>query len=189
MTRPFKVGVVHGRFQPFHNDHLKFILVAFERADMMYVGITNPDPNLTADDKADSNRSKHFANPYTYFERVEMLHRALPQAGIDPMRFRIVPFPINYPQLLANYCPADAVFFHTIYDAWGDRKKELMESVGLNVEVLWKKPESEKGINASQIRNKIVANEPWEDMVPQAVADYLKSAGLDSRIREIYKKQ
>ncbi len=183
MTKKYPIGVVHGRFQPLHKDHLKFILVAFERAELMYVGITNPDASLTAADKADSNRSQLSANPCTYYERLEMVRLALMEAGIAQERFRVVPFPINFPELLPSYCPATAVFFHTIYDAWGDRKLELMQRVGLQVELLWKKPESEKGISASQIRKAIVANRPWQHMVPESVAQYLVENNIDDRIR------
>lgn len=183
MAKKYPIGVVHGRFQPLHNDHLKFILVAFERAELMYVGITNPDTSLTAADSADSNRSQLSANPCTYYERLEMVRLALIDAGISQERFRVVPFPINFPELLPSYCPAQSVFFHTIYDAWGDRKLELMQSAGLQVELLWKRPETEKGINASQIRKAIVANRPWQHMVPESVAQYLAENNIDDRIR------
>ncbi len=183
MSKKYPIGVVHGRFQPLHNDHLKFILVAFERAELMYVGITNPDTSLTAADGADSNRSQRAANPCTYFERLEMVRLALMEAGIPQERFRVVPFPINFPELLTSYCPAHAVFFHTIYDAWGDRKLELMQGAGLQVELLWKKPEAEKGINASQIRSAIVAQQPWQHLVPRTVAQYLIENKIDDRIR------
>lgn len=185
MTQKYPIGVVHGRFQPFHNDHLKFILVAFERAELMYVGITNPDTSLTAADSADTNRSQLAANPCTYYERLEMVRLALMEAGIPQERFRVVPFPINFPELLTSYCPAEAVFFHTIYDAWGDRKLQLMHDAGLNVELLWKRPETQKGISASQIRKAIVAHQPWQHLVPASVAQYLIENKIDERIREM----
>jgi citrate lyase synthetase len=96
-----------------------------------------------------------------------------------------VPFPINFPGLLTSYCPSKAVFFHTIYDAWGDRKLELMEGAGLHVELLWRKPEAEKGINASQIRKAIVGHQPWQHLVPASVAQYLIANKIDERIREM----
>ncbi len=35
-------GVVHGRFQPFHLDHLKYALAGLTHCDYLFVGITNP---------------------------------------------------------------------------------------------------------------------------------------------------
>lgn len=186
MTQKAKFGVVHGRLQPLHNDHMKYFLAGFEKADFMFVGITNPDPNLTSVDKADANRAKLMSNPCTYYERVEMLERSLVEAGADRNRFRIVPFPINFPELLRHYTPESATYFMTIYDAWGDRKKELMESVGLKVEVLWKRSEGEKGINATVIREKIAKGEDWESLVPVATVEVIKEFGIDQRIREIF---
>ena len=184
-----QIGVVHGRLQPLHNDHMKYFLAGFEQADFVYVGITNPDPNLTSEDKADANRTKLMSNPCTYYERMEMLNRSLVEAGISADRFRVVPFPINYPQLLKHYVPEDATFFMTIYDQWGDRKQELMESVGLKVEVLWKRPEDRKGINATVIREAIAKGDAWEHLVPKGTASVIHENGIDQRIREIFRKE
>lgn len=157
--------------------------------EFVYVGITNPDPNLTSADKADTNRSKLKSNPCTYYERMEMLERSLVEAGISHDRFRVVPFPINFPALLKHYVPEEATFYMTIYDRWGDRKQELMESVGLNVEVLWKRPEDQKGINATVIREKIASGGDWESMVPAGTASVIKDYGIDNRIREIFENE
>jgi len=186
MKQKVKIGVVHGRLQPLHNDHMKYFLAGFERAEFMYVGITNPDPNLTSVDKADANRAKLMSNPCTYYERIEMLERSLVEAGANRDKFRIVPFPINFPDLLKHYTPEHATYFMTIYDPWGDRKQELMESVGLKVEVLWKRSEAEKGINATVIRDKIAKGEDWEHLVPPATAAVIREFGIDERIRGIF---
>ena len=37
-------GMIHGRFQPFHNGHLEYLRGAAERSEEVFVGITNPDP-------------------------------------------------------------------------------------------------------------------------------------------------
>ena len=186
MKKSAKVGAVHGRLQPLHNDHMKYFLAGFERAEFVYVGITNPDPNLTSEDKADANRAKLMSNPCNYYERMEMLDRSLVQAGISRDRFRVVPFPINYPELLKHYVPEDATFYMTIYDQWGDRKQELMESVGLKVDVLWKRPEDQKGINATVVRELIATGGDWEAMVPAGTAQVIREFGIDQRIREIF---
>jgi len=106
-----------------HNDHMKYFLAGFERADFMYVGITNPDPNLTSVDKADANRAKLMSNPCSYYERIEMLERSLVEAGANRDNFRIVPFPINFPELLKHYTPEHATYFMTIYDNGATEKR------------------------------------------------------------------
>ena len=135
-----ETGVVHGRFQIFHLDHLKYVLAARERCRHLVVGITNPDPTLTKTDAADLYRSSSEANPLTYFERYSIIRAVLLEAGLDHAEFSIVPFPINFPDLYHFYVPLDAVFYLTIYDDWGKRKLNLFQSLALKVEVLWVKP-------------------------------------------------
>ena len=67
-----EVGVIHGRFQVLHNDHMEYILAGKARCEFLVIGITNPDPTLTRTDPADLSRSAATANPLTYFERCIM---------------------------------------------------------------------------------------------------------------------
>ena len=185
MRKTLKIGVVHGRLQPLHNDHLKYFLAGFEHVDLLYIGITNPDPSLTSEDKADVSRSRLISNPCTYYERLEMVDRTLLGVGIQRDSFRVVPFPINFPELFKHYVPEHAVHFLTIYDRWGDRKKELLESAGFDVHVLWRRSEAEKGISSTGIRDLISAGGEWENLVPLGAADVIKQYGIDERIRNI----
>ncbi|MFC1888297.1 hypothetical protein ACFL4G_00935, partial [Thermodesulfobacteriota bacterium] len=54
-----ETGVIHGRFQVFHNDHLAYVLAGKARCRHLVVAITNPDPTLTRDDPADPDRSAY----------------------------------------------------------------------------------------------------------------------------------
>ncbi len=182
-----ETGVVHGRFQVLHHDHMKYILAAKERCRHLFVGITNPDPTLTKRDEADPARSAPEANPLTYFERREMLQAALLEAGLRPDEFDIVPFPINFPELYKDYVPLDAVFYLTIYDEWGKKKLEMFRSLGLETEVMWRRPVSEKGITSTEVRRFIAEGEPWEHLVPATVAGILKQRNLVSRITDVEK--
>lgn len=55
-TAMIRTGVIHGRFQLLHNDHLKYLLAGKARCEHLVVGITNPDPCLT---KADAKFLLH----------------------------------------------------------------------------------------------------------------------------------
>lgn len=162
----YKYGVVHGRFQPFHNDHLKFVLAALEKTEVLYIGITNPDPSSTKFDAADPKRSADSANPFTFYERLEMIRESLLGLGVEVDRFRIVPFPINIPELWEHYAPPEATYFMTIYDAWGEKKFSMLKEKGLPTELLWRKDIADKGINATQVRDHIKAGTAWEHLVP-----------------------
>lgn len=180
-----KVGIVHGRFQIFHKDHLKYLLKAKERCEHLIVGICNPEVDLTKYTSANPHRSKKSSNPLTYFERMECIRDSLIEAGVKKEDFDIVPFPINFPEKIFNYAPKDAKYYLTIYDEWGEEKlKTLRDDLGLDVEVLWKVTLEEKGISSSDVRKSIQLGEDFREYVPNAVYNYIKNNKLDVRIKE-----
>jgi nicotinamide mononucleotide adenylyltransferase len=176
-------GVVHGRFQLFHLDHLKYVLAAKERCRHLVVGITNPDPTLTKFDAANPHRSSEVDNPLTFYERYVMLRETLLEARLDFREFSLVPLPINFPELYRYYVPLDATFYLTIYDEWGERKLAMFTSLGLTVDVLWRRPASEKGLTATALRRLMGQGQPWEYLVPPAMARLVKDMGLEERLR------
>jgi nicotinamide-nucleotide adenylyltransferase len=180
-----ETGVIHGRFQVLHNDHLVYLLAGMALCRHLVVGITNPDPLLTRDESSDPKRSHLAANPLTYFERYLMVRAVLKEAGIASSRFSVVPFPINMPELYRYYVPLDALFFLSIYDDWGQRKMEYFTSLGLATHVLRDVTLARKGLSASDIRRLMVQNGPWEELVPQAVANLMKKWDIPGRLRAL----
>jgi nicotinamide-nucleotide adenylyltransferase len=176
-------GVAHGRFQLFHLDHLKYVLAAKKRCRHLVVGITNPDPTLTKFDPADPHRSSEGDNPLTFYERYVMIREALLEAGLDFREFSLVPLPINFPELYRYYVPMDATFFLTIYDEWGEKKLSMLISLGLKVDILWRKPKSEKGLTVTALRRLMGLGQPWEHLVPPAVTRLVRDMGLLERLR------
>lgn len=168
-----ETGVIHGRFQVLHNDHLKYLLAGKKCCRHLVVGITNPDPTLTRQDAADYSRSDQTANPFTYYERFCMVRAALSGAGIGLEDFSIVPFPINFPDLYQYYLPLDATFYLTIYDEWGEKKLAMFQDAGLQTEILWRRHPQHKGLTSTEVRRRIAVGEEWQHMVPPAVAKLL----------------
>lgn len=181
----YEIGVIHGRFQVLHNDHIKYLMAGKELCKYLVVGITNPDPSLTRDSDANPHRSTPIANPLTYYERYLMTQAALLEQGLKLSEFIIVPFPINVPELIKYYVPLDAVFFLTIYDEWGRQKKEFFKSLGLNIYVLWEVPLEKKGLSSSDIRQAMISGRKWEHLVPSSVANLLKKWDIPKRLKQI----
>lgn len=184
-----RVGVVFGRFQPFHKAHLVYVTEAFKRCDFLFIGITNPDASERIFHASDPARSSDSANPLTFWQRGLLIEVALHEAGIASDTFSIVPFPLNNPKLLQSYVPLDARFYITIYDDWGRHKRDLLVSLGLDVEVMWEKDPAHKGISATQVRQLIRAGEPWEELVPAAVATGMKNLALDVQILDVLQSE
>ena len=184
-TPPHPLGVIHGRFQVLHLDHLRYLLAGKERCRHLVVGITNPDPSLARDEASDPGRNEPLANPLTYFERYTLVRAALREAGVPWEDFSIVPLPINFPELFQYYVPREAVYFLTIYDDWGRTKHERFEQLGLAVEVLWERPPREKGLSGRQVREAMVTGGDWKPMLPPAVAELLDSWGIPARLKAL----
>lgn len=181
----YETGVIHGRFQVLHNDHLKYLLAGKALCRRLVIGITNPDPHLAKNETADPKRSSPLANPLTYFERHVMVEATLLDAGLKTNDFMIVPFPINFPERYRYYVPMDAVFFLTICDEWGARKQRYFKSLGLITHVLWEVPPNKKGISASDIRERIATNQAWEHLVPACVPVFIERWNIRDRLKEL----
>ena len=185
VPREIDIGVIHGRFQVFHNDHLKYLLAGMQLCRHLVVGITNPDPLLTREEATDRKRSILLANPLTYYERYIMVRTVLEEAGIESSQFSIVPLPINLPELYRYYVPMDAVFFLVIYDNWGRQKLTYFNKLGLKTHVLREVSPEEKGISAEDVRCRMQHGEPWEHLVPPCVALLMKKWDIPGRLRKI----
>jgi len=184
----YDLGTIHGRFQILHNDHVKYLLTGKKMCKHLIVGITNPDPSLTKHHDSNPHRSQPIANPLTYYERYIMIRETLLEEGLEFSEFSIVPFPINVPELLKHYVPMDVVFFLSIYDGWGKQKKKYLESLGLNVHVLWEVPIEKKGLSGSDIRESMLKGEPWEHLVPPATVRLVKVWDIIKRLNDYSSK-
>ncbi len=179
------IGVIHGRFQVLHNGHMEYLLAGKSRCKCLIIGISNylgnnSNPRISS---IDNHRLTSSANPFTYFERMEMITLAMEEAGISKNEFEIVPFPIETPELIFNFVPKSAVFYMTIYDEWGHDKKRVLFELGVKIDVMWERSEAQKPISGSLVRAKIEKYELWNDLVPDSVFKYIQKNNLEERIR------
>lgn len=178
-----ELGFIHGRFQLFHNDHLNYALLAKERCRKLIVGITSPENASLIREEVDPHRSEAASNPFTYYERYNMVKLALLEAGIPREDFEIVPYPIERPQVLYNYVPLTATSFFTIYDKWGYEKLHRLKELGYGTVVLF--DDREKKMCSTEIREKIVADRDWKQMVPPSVYRYIMDNNLTEKVKQI----
>lgn len=177
-----RLGLIHGRFQVLHNDHMVYLLAGKERCDHLIIGVTNPTRDLTEEEVASPERSAPANNPLTYEERKRMIKAAFREAGVSAAAYSIIPFPICKPAMLEELAPKEAVYFLTIYDNWGREKLKRLQDIGLQTEVMWEKPEKEKGISGKEVRRAIRTGGNWQKMVPPAVARLVLEWGLQERL-------
>ena len=178
-------GIVYGRFQIMHMKHLEYILAAKMRCQKLYIGITAPDAKYAPTDESINYRARKSANPMSFIERFEMIDECLRDFKVDRNEYEIIPFPIDRPAYMDQYIPKDAVFFLSICDEWTQKNEKLLEYWGLETEVLWRRDSKDKGVSGSEVRQRILEGEPWNNLVPRTVYDYVVSHGIDNRIRSL----
>jgi len=166
------LGMVHGRFQPFHNGHLAYLLAAASRCERLLVGITNPDPARTRAEAEDPRRHLREANLFTYTERLLMVEAAAREAGV-PVPVHVIPFPINEPELWPAYVPPGTVHFLRVFSPWGRVKLDRLRRGGYEAVLL--DEGAAKDVSGEQVRHALRSGGDWERLVPAAVARVIHS--------------
>ena len=163
-------GMIHGRFQPFHNGHLEYLRGAAERSDLVFVGITNPDPRRVREEPSDPLRHLPESNPFTYTERLLMIDAVANDEGIP---VHVIPFPVNEPELWPAYVPEDVTQYLRLFSEWGGTKLERMREAGYDVVIL--DEGVEKQISGRDVREAMRDGRDWETLVPAGVARVIRS--------------
>ena len=163
-------GMIHGRFQPFHNGHLEYLRGAAARSEAVFVGITNPDPWRVKEEPSDPLRHLPESNPFTYTERLLMIEAVA--AGED-IPVHVIPFPVNEPELWPAYVPEGVTQYLRLFSEWGGTKLERMRDAGYDVVIL--DEGAEKEISGRDVRDAIRSGGDWEALVPSPVARVIRS--------------
>lgn len=121
-------------------------------------------------------------NPFTYFERFEMIHDSLIDFGIRRDEFEIIPFPSDHPERILNYVPHGAEFYLNVCDEDDEKLLGELEKMGFKTEVLIQKNADTKGVTSSEIREFILTGREWRSLVPKKVYEYIMCYHLDERM-------
>lgn len=155
-----------GRFQPFHNEHLRYILAALGRSNFLWIGITKPWRKILQD--SPSHREMNSANPFDFITRVRMIRQALLECGVDSRKFQIIPFDFESTEKINDCDPPCKEVLVTITDEWSQVKLQKLKDIGKIVEILYEN--SYPKITGTAIRESILkADDIWRELVPPAV--------------------
>src|SRR2546423_1811362 len=163
-------GMIHGRFQPFHNGHLEYLRGAASLSGVVFVGITNPDPQRIREEPSDPLRHLPESNPFTYVERLLMISAVAEDEGIP---VHVIPFPVNEPELWAAYVPAGVTQYLRLFSEWGGAKLERLRDAGYEVVIL--DEGAEKAMSGADVRTAMRSGDEWESLVPPGVVRVIKS--------------
>ncbi len=173
------VGHVHGRFQPFHREHLEYAAWAASESDELIVGVTNADPSHVAAEDAEPKRHEPKHNPFPYHERYRMIRAAVDGSSIA-VPVHIMPFPINRPDLWDAYAPADAVYFINALEEWHEVKADRVRDHGRTVRT----KDGTRTVSGTEIREAMAAgSDAWRSAVPDPVVGVLEDIDGVERVR------
>ncbi|HEY7695557.1 MAG TPA: nicotinamide-nucleotide adenylyltransferase [Nitrososphaeraceae archaeon] len=170
-------GLMIGRFQPFHNGHLKLAHQILDECEELIIAVGSSQFNFT------------FSNPFTAGERIYFIHNSLVESKIDLSKVYILPI-LNlennaiWIQHLRSMLPK----FDSIYS--GNKFVQELVSSGSETCVVHSPVFHNKShCNGTNIRMNIVMNKGWRDFVPNAVYKTILDLDGVKRIKVLFETQ
>jgi nicotinamide-nucleotide adenylyltransferase len=166
-----KRGLFVGRFQPIHKGHVKAIKDILKQVDELVIVIGSAQYSHLAD------------NPFTTGERITMIRRALESENIPLTRCWIIPVPDLHIHMIwvsevNGYTPK----FDIIYTNEPLTRRLFIEA-GVKVEPV---PFHKRKIySATEIRERMLKNKSWKELVPKSVAQFIKEIKGIERIQDL----
>ncbi len=166
-------GLMMGRFQPFHLGHLDLVKQILSECDEVVIAITSSQFNYLEKD------------PFTASERIEMIHQALKESGVDLSKCFIIPIENQFNIVTwASYLKSILPQFNKVYSG-NEYVSMLLADAG--VQVIAPKFLDRDRYNATNIRNLIAEDKDWQNFVPSAVVNVIKKINGVNRLKIISK--
>jgi nicotinamide-nucleotide adenylyltransferase len=163
------VGLIIGRFQPFHKGHFEVIKTIANDCDAIVIGIGSAELSHTID------------NPFTAGERHLMISRALKEEGLN--EFYIVPIvDIHRYAVWVSHVESLVPPFNAIYSN-NPLTRRLFREAGY--EVRNSPLYNREMYSGTEIRRRIIEGENWEDLVPKGVAEVIMEIDGESRVKDL----
>lgn len=174
-------GMVHGRFQPFHHEHLEYILHGITHSKKCLIGITQPKIDTITECAIAPHRGKKEGNPFSFEERKDMIRLSLKAIGVPPDRYEIIEFDVDkadvvLPHLRSQYVQG-LTHFVKIFSEWEIHKKSLFLQHQFQVEIVRDDANqySQKNVSGTLVRELIASKRNWEDFVPPGTCSVIRS--------------
>ena len=162
-------GLLIGRFQPFHLGHLDAVLFGLARAENLFICIGS------------SNKSNERKNPFSAEERREMITLSIEPSITDRIKIFDIPdvgdhekWTFEIDKIVPKY---DVVFTNDEFTkTLFEKRKISVISVVLKDRVKF---------SGTSIRNLIIEDKNWRDLVPQGTRNVLDSINAKERSKNL----
>jgi nicotinamide-nucleotide adenylyltransferase len=169
-----RVGLLVGRFQPFHLGHLEAVKYALKGVDYLYVVVGS------------AQRSHERDNPFTAAERITMIKSALDGNGVDPSKWMAIPIAdadshsLWVATIVSMVPKFDIVFTNDALTFL------LFNEEGAEVKAVPYFDRSQ--YSATNVRSRILERKDWVSLVPPQVAKLVREFGGVERVRALMRK-
>jgi len=122
-------------------------------------------------------------NPFTAGERITMIRLALNEAGVDPARYTATPLPdAEFHKVWVAHLLSQTPIFQIAFTN-EPLTGRLLKEAGIRVEKI---AYFHRDIYSStEVRNRMLKEANWAELLPPTVASFLESIDAVERIREI----
>jgi len=162
-----------GRFQPFHMGHLEAIKHMLSNSTEIIVMIGS------------ALQSHTLRNPFTAGERTYMIRLALDEAAISPAKYYIIPVAdLRIHGIWVSHVRSLVPKFDVVYSNEPLTRRLFIEA-GFTVKSI---PFFEREMcSATEIRERMLRDSSWEELLPKSVAEYIREIHGVERLRDLMK--
>jgi len=162
-------GLLIGRFQPFHLGHLEALQFALSKVEKLWVGLGS------------SNKPPEKNNPFSGEERREMILSSID----DPIKKRISIYFIpdldnhmRWIEKIDTIVPKFDIIFSN-----DDLTKHLYSKK--NIQILSIPFINRKSLSGTNIRDLIIHDQKWDDLVPDGTKNFLKKTAAKEHLKNL----
>jgi len=162
-------GLLIGRFQPFHLGHLDALRFALSKVDKLWIGLGS------------SNRPLQKNNPFSAEERKEMILSSIDESMKSRIQIYFIPDlenHIKWIELIDTLVPKfDTVFTNDelTRHLYSKRDVEVLPIPFVKRDIL----------SGTNIRDMIISDQTWEDLVPEGTKIFLYKTSAKQRLKNL----
>lgn len=182
-----KYAIFAGRWQPFHKGHLWVAEKILEKYPFLIMGIVNPIPQSPPDPMY--HKFKLEENPFTFWERVEMLSSLFSAMNLKE---RVIYIPMWHPRVSLKkeevYLPPhnEREWIVPIAEIEEYKKAEDFCNLGEKVAIIKDIPEQILSYHAVSLRFLITNQDSrWKEFIPEQIVQKIIEFNGIERIREL----
>lgn len=160
-------GLLIGRFQPFHLGHLDALRFALSKVDKLWIGLGS------------SNKPLQKNNPFSAEERKEMILASIDDSMKQRIQIYFIPDldnHIKWIDLINTIVPKFDIIFtndELTRHLYSKRDVEVLPIPFVKRDIL----------SGTNIRDMIISNQKWEDLVPEGTRYFLVNSNIKNRLK------